>query len=199
MNTKHIFLASALAASALMTTSCSSDFLDKTPSGNYTAPTYYSSDEAVRKGVEPLYNKAWFNFNRRALIGMGSFRANDGWNPYVNAEFANFKVTALTEELSLAWSALYNVVTMSNATLSNLQEYCTGSVTPSVKEAAEGECYLMRGWAYFYLLRGWGDNILFEDNNKLIQNPNQPLNTEADVLKFIIRDFRKAAELLPEA
>ena len=91
MNTKHIFLASALAASALMTTSCSSDFLDKTPSGNYTAPTYYSSDAAVRKGVEPLYNKAWFNFNRRALIGMGSFRANDGWNPYVSAEFANFK------------------------------------------------------------------------------------------------------------
>lgn len=198
MNTKHIFLASALAASALMTTSCSSDFLDKTPSGNYTAPTYYSSDAAVRKGVEPLYNKAWFNFNRRALIGMGSFRANDGWNPYVNAEFANFKVTALTEELGLAWSALYNVVTMSNATLANLEEYCTNDVTPSVKQAAEGECYLMRGWAYFYLLRGWGDNILFEDNNKLVQNPNQPLNTEADVLKFIVRDFRKAAELLPE-
>lgn len=198
MNTKHILMASALAASALMTTSCGSDFLDKTPGGNYTAPTYYASDAAVRKGVEPLYNKAWFNFNRRALIGMGSFRANDGWNPYVNPEFANFKVTALTEELGLAWSALYNVVTMSNATLANLEEYCTNDVTPSVKQAAEGECYLMRGWAYFYLLRGWGDNILFEDNNKLVQNPNQPLNTEADVLKFIVRDFRKAAELLPE-
>ena len=198
MNTKHILMASALAASALMTTSCGSDFLDKTPGGNYTAPTYYASDAAVRKGVEPLYNKAWFNFNRRALIGMGSFRANDGWNPYVNPEFANFKVTALTEELGLAWSALYNVVTMSNATLANLEEYCTNDVTPSVKQAAEGECYLMRGWAYFYLLRGWGDNILFEDNNKLVQTPIQPLNTEADVLKFIIRDFRKAAELLPE-
>lgn len=198
MKTKHILMASALAATALMTTSCGSDFLDKTPSGNYTAPTFYSSDAAVRKGVEPLFNKAWFNFNRRALIGMGSFRANDGWNPYVNPEFANFKVTALTEELGLAWSALYNVVTMSNATLANLEEYCTNGVTPSVKQAAEGECYLMRGWAYFYLLRGWGDNILFEDNNKLVQTPIQPLNTEADVLKFIVRDFRKAAELLPE-
>lgn len=198
MKTKHILMASTLAATALMTTSCGSDFLDKTPFGNYTAPTYYSSDAAVKKGTEPLYNKAWFNFNRRALIGMGSFRANDGWNPYVNAEFANFKVTALTEELGLAWSALYNVVTMSNATLANLEEYCTNGVTPSVKQAAEGECYLMRGWAYFYLLRGWGDNILFEDNNKLVQTPIQPLNTEADVLKFIIRDFRKAAELLPE-
>lgn len=198
MKTKHILMASALAATALMTTSCGSDFLDKTPSGNYTAPTFYSSDAAVRKGVEPLFNKAWFNFNRRALIGMGSFRANDGWNPYVNAEFANFKVTAMTEELGLAWSALYNVVTMSNATLANLEEYCTNGVTPSVKQAAEGECYLMRGWAYFYLLRGWGDNILFEDNNKLVHTPIQPLNTEADVLKFIVRDFRKAAELLPE-
>lgn len=199
MKTKHILMASALAATALMPTSCGSDFLDKTPSGNYTAPTYYSSDAAVKKGTEPLYNKAWFNFNRRALIGMGSFRANDGWNPYVNAEFANFKVTALTEELGLAWSALYNVVTMSNATLANLEEYCTSDVTPSVKQAAEGECYLMRGWAYFYLLRGWGDNILFENNNKLVQTPIQPLNPEADVLKFIVRDFRKAAELLPEA
>lgn len=198
MKTKHILMATAVAGLSLMTTSCGSDFLDKTPSGNYTAPTFYSSDKAVMKGVEPLYNKAWFNFNRRALIGMGSFRANDGWNPYVNAEFANFKVTALTEELSLAWSALYNVVTMSNATLANLEQYCTSDVTPSVKNAAEGECYLMRGWAYFYLLRGWGDNILFEDNNKLVQNPIQPLNTEADVLKFIVRDFRKAAELLPE-
>lgn len=198
MKTKHILMATAVAGLSLMTISCGSDFLDKTPSGNYTAPTFYSSDDAVRKGVEPLYNKAWFNFNRRALIGMGSFRANDGWNPYVNAEFANFKVTALTEELSLAWSALYNVVTMSNATLANLEQYCTSSVTPSVKDAAEGECYLMRGWAYFYLLRGWGDNILFEDNNKLVQNPIQPLNTEADVLKFIVRDFRKAAQLLPE-
>lgn len=198
MKTKHILMATALASLSLMTTSCGSDFLDKAPSGNYTAPTFYSSDKAVMKGVEPLYNKAWFNFNRRALIGMGSFRANDGWNPYVSAEFANFKVTALTEDLSLAWSALYNVVTMSNATLANLEQYCTNDVTPSVKNAAEGECYLMRGWAYFYLLRGWGDNILFEDNNKLVQNPNQPLNTEADVLKFIIRDFRKAEQLLPE-
>ena len=32
----------------------------------------------------------------------------------------------------------------------------------------------------------------------MVQTPIQPLNTEADVLKFIVRDFRKAAELLPE-
>ena len=188
----------ALAGLSLTLTGCSDDFLDKKPTGNYTAETFYASDAAVRKGTEPLFNRAWFNFNRRAIIGMGSYRANDAWNPYVSFEFARFQVTALTKDMGLAWSALYNVVTMSNATLYNLDRYCSSEVSESTKMAAMGECYLMRGWAYFYLLRGWGANILFEDNQVMIDNPIRPLNPESDVLKFIVRDFRKAAELLPE-
>lgn len=173
MNMKkiNVIMVAALAGLSLSLTGCSEDFLDQKPKGQYTAPTYYSSDKAVMKGTEPLYNRAWFNFNRRAFVGMGSYRANDAWNPYVSAEFAKFQVTGLTEDMSLAWSSLYNVVTMSNAVLYNLQHYTTSAVTESVKNAAEGECYLMRGWAYFYLLRGWGDNILFEDNQKMVDNP----------------------------
>ena len=198
MNKKTIYKVFALAACVAGLTGCSKDFLDKKPTGQYTAETFYSSDAAVRKGTEPLYNRAWFDFNRRAIVGMGSYRANDAWNPYVSAEFARFQVTALTSDMYLAWSALYNVVTMSNATLYNIEKYCTDAVTESVKDAAIGECYLMRGWAYFYLLRGWGANILFEDNQTMVDNPIRPLNTEADVLKFIIRDFRRAVDYLPE-
>lgn len=194
----NIIVCSALAGLAFTLTGCGDDFLDRTPQGQYTAETFYSSDEAMRKGTEALYNRAWFNFNRRALIGMGSYRANDAWNPYVSVEFARFQVTALTEDLSLAWSALYNVVTMSNSTLDYIQRYTSSAVSESAKNAAMGECYLMRGWAYFYLLRGWGDVILFEDNEGIIGNPVRPLNPESDVLDFIIRDFRRAADLLPE-
>lgn len=194
----NIYIIGVLMGSMMLLTSCGKDFLDKKPTGQYTAETFYSSDAAVRKGTEPLYNKAWFDFNRRAIVGMGSYRANDAWNPYVSAEFARFQVTALTEDMGLAWSALYNVVTMSNATLYNIEKYCSDAVTESVKNAAIGECYLMRGWAYFYLLRGWGANILFENNQDMVDNPIRPLNTEADVLKFIIRDFRHAIEYLPE-
>lgn len=198
MKKLHILTTTALAGLTLGMASCSSDFLDKTPKGSYTAPTYYSSDAAVRKGTEPLYNRAWFNFNRRAIVGMGSYRANEAWNPYVSEEFAKFQVTALTEDMSLAWSSLYNVVSMSNATLENLEKYCTSDVSESVKNAGIGECYLMRGWAYFYLLRGWGDVILYDNNQEMVDNPVRPLTKEGDVLKFIIRDFRRAAEYLPE-
>ena len=197
MMTKQ-YMMLALIGGALALTACSEDFLDKKPSGQYTSETFYSSDAAVRKGTEPLFNRAWFDFNRHAIVGMGSYRANDAWNPYVSAEFAKFQVTALTEDMGLAWSALYNVVTMSNATLHNMENYCSDAVSETAKNAAIGECYLMRGWAYFYLLRGWGANILFEDNQTMVDNPIRPLNTESDVLKFIIRDFRRAAEFLPE-
>lgn len=100
------FIYTLLGGAALLFASCGDDFLDQAPKDQYTADTYYSSDEAVRKGTEPLFNKAWFDFNRRAIVGMGSYRANDAWNPYVSAEFARFNVTSLTEDMSLAWSAL---------------------------------------------------------------------------------------------
>lgn len=196
MKKNNIFKFIAIAFLVTMTNGCSDNFLDRTPSGNYTSATFYASDDAVMKGIEPLYNRAWFDFNRRAIIGMGSYRANDGWNPYVSAEFARFQVTSLTQDMSLAWSSLYNVITMSNATLKNIKEYCSDKVTEEVKNQAMGECYLMRATAYFYLLRGWGANIIIEDNDKFVNNPIQPLNPEDDVLKFIIQDYRKAADLM---
>ncbi len=194
----HSFVISVLAASSLMMVSCGEDYLERTPKNQYTAETYYTSDVAVKKALEPLYNKAWFNFNRRAMLGMGSQRANDAWNPYVSAEFARFQLTGLTEDLGLAWSSLYVVITMANAILDELPRYASADVSESVYNQALGEARLMRATALFYLLRGWGEVIVFEDNFEATQNPAKPLITEEDVLKFIIRDYEKAAELLPE-
>ena len=61
-----------------------------------------------------------------------------------------------------------------------------------------GEARLMRGLAYFYLVRGWGDVIIYEDNYAAAENPQIPLYTEESVLKFVIRDFEQAEKLLPE-
>ncbi|MBQ2196556.1 MAG: RagB/SusD family nutrient uptake outer membrane protein, partial [Prevotella sp.] len=82
---------------SLLVSSCGKDFLDKTPEGDYVADKYYSSDAAVIKAIEPLYNRAWHEFNRRSLLAIGSIRANDAWNPYVNSEFARFQLTGLDE------------------------------------------------------------------------------------------------------
>ena len=187
-----------LAPCSMLLNSCSDDFLDRTPQHGYTAATYYSSDDAVLKATEPLYNYAWHGYNERAIVDMGSFRANDAWSPYLQGEFARFTITGLSTEVVNAWSSLYMVVTMSNQLINDLDQYASDGVSESVKAQAKGEAMLMRGAAYFYLLRGWGEVILFEDNFDATSRPIRPLCKESSVLKFIIRDFEKAAELLPE-
>ncbi len=183
---------------ALMVTSCGDDFLDRTPKHGYVAGNYYSTDDAVIKALEPLYNYAWSGYNERGIVGMGSFRANDAWSPYLQGEFARFTITGLTTEIVNAWSSIYMVVSMANQVINDMDTYTTSDVSEAVKNQARGEAMLMRGTAYFYLLRGWGEVVLYEDNVDITSRPVRPLATEESVLKFIVRDFERAAELLPE-
>ena len=70
---KYNKVALALASFCILfSTSCSDEFLDRIPTNNYTADTYYTSDEAIIKAIEPLYNYAWHGYNERAILGIGS-------------------------------------------------------------------------------------------------------------------------------
>lgn len=191
-------ISAVVISAGLALTGCSDDFLEIYPESNYTGETFYTSDVAVSKACEPLYNRAWFNFNRRAIVGIGSYRANDAWNPYVSAEFARFQTTALTGELVQAWSSLYLTITMSNAIIKDVTNNCGPEVSEKVRNQALGEAYLMRATAYFYMVRIWGPSIIIEDNDVVVANPQRPLNPEEDVFHLIIRDMRRATKLLPD-
>ncbi len=176
--------------------SCSDDFLDRTPKGAYTDVDFYTAPQALKAVTAPLYTRAWFDYNRSALA-IGSCRANDCYSPYFLPEYTTFTITALHKEVSTAWQAFYSVVTMANATMKDIRDKSTG-VTEIQKNQAIAECRLMRGIAYFYLLRTWGSVILFEDNDLVVKNPIQPRHKEEDVLRFIINDLTFASKNLPE-
>lgn len=187
----------AMSISAI-TIGCSESFLEITPESNYTGESFYTSDEAVMKAGEPLYGRAWFNFNSKGMLYIGSYRANDGWAPYNDkGAFARFKTTPLSEGLPESWSSLYLVVTMSNSIINDLSHNCGSEVSDETRDRVLGEAMLMRAAAYFYMVRIWGASILFEDNTDVISSPVRPLNPEEDVLKFVIRDLRQATKLLP--
>ena len=201
-NRLNIFVASALVALAFVVSGCGEDYLERLPQHQYTEDTFYGADDidetAMLRMLEPLYNNAWFDYNQRAIIGIGSFRANDGWSPYLNGEFARFQITGLTTELAQAWSSFYNVVTAANSIIKSVERNAKEGANQDIMNQINGEARLMRGLAYFYLLRGWGEVILYEDNDEAAKHPTLPLNTEESVLKFVVRDFEDASELLPE-
>ena len=198
MKAKHTVLFPAVVALVLSLAGCSKSFLEVYPDSNYTGDSYYTSDEAVLKAIQPLYNRAWWGYNYRCGLGIGSYRANDAWNPYNAPEFTRFQTTALTDEVLRAWSSLYTVVTMSNALIRDITGKCGEGVSEDVKNLAIGTAYTMRAASYFYMVRIWGPVILIEDNDAAVNNPHLPLNPTEDVFKFIIRDLYKAMEYLPE-
>jgi hypothetical protein len=178
-------------------TSCGDDFLNRVPKGSYTDADFYTTPEALRAATAPLYTRAWFDYNNRASLAIGSCRANDAYGQWFLPEYTLFTITSLHSEVSNAWQSFYSVVTMSNETIVSINNKATG-VTEAEKNHAIAECRLMRGIAYFYLLRTWGPVILFEDNNEVIKNPVQPRHREEDVFRFIINDLKYASDNLPE-
>ena len=160
---KHRFL--TLISSLLLLTACSDSFLERAPEGNYVDVTYYTSDDALEQATAPLYNRAWFDLNSRAIVPLGSNRANDNFSRWGAPEFTNFKVTALSENLANAWTGFYSVITMANAVISDVQTKCSNSVSERAKRTAIAEARLMRACAYFYMVRLWGPVIIIEDND----------------------------------
>lgn len=181
----------------LTLSSCGDSFLDRVPEGQYVEDTFYGTDEALSAATAPLYNRAWFNYNKRPAVAIGSLLANDAYNPWMNPEFTTFQVTALNANLSDTWSAFYSVVTMANSVIAAVNEKCGSDVTEEAKLKAISEARLMRGTAYFYMVRLWKNVILFEDNQEIVDNPVRPLHKSQDVFQFIINDLTFASENLP--
>lgn len=186
-----------MALTCLLCTSCGSDFLDRTPEGDYNIDNFYQSDAALNAASAPLYNRAWFYYNMNLGLAAGSMRANDCFNPSFMVAFPSFQVTALDDYLTEGWYGLYSVIIMANSVIDAAYNRANGVSQETVRRVV-GEARLMRGVTYFYMLRMWGSVILSEDNEAISQNPNVPRHREEDVLQFIINDFTFAANNLPE-
>ena len=100
MNKNKIFQILTLSALTLGMAGCSEDFLDRPPLNQYTAETFYSSDEAVIKATEPLYNKAWSYYNNNAIIGVNSLLILGGLANIISPSMAALLHNASTVAIS---------------------------------------------------------------------------------------------------
>lgn len=195
---KKLYIPLIAIAAASCVASCSDDFLEKLPQGNYVDGTFYVSDKALESATSVLYNRPWFEYNGEGALCISSL-ANECFDAWNFPQFNTLQVTALDSHLSNIWRSFYAVVTMSNSVIEACETKATADCTEEGIHRAIGEARLMRAAAYFYALRLWGPVILFEHNQEIVDNPVRPLNKEEDVFRFIIRDLEYAAEYLPES
>ena len=181
---------------SLVWTSCD-NFLNTTPDDRITGENFYQTEEDFKAATAPLYNKVWFDFNDKFYSGLGDGRSYNLYAPYSDYiyPFSDLTETGLTGPLVSAWQSFYNVIQQSNKVIIGI----TGSsVDDAVKSKYIAEAKFMRGTAYWYLASLWGDVILSESSNELVNNPIVHTNPRNDVYEFVMRDLEYAAKYLPE-
>jgi hypothetical protein len=202
MTMKKIFKYNALfaiaGAVALGATSCSG-FLDVMPSGKLTEEEAFADTKLAALTVNGLYNKniSAMNGDRhlRTLIGTDELRVtyNRYLNNYEEKGFDDYSggLSGSTTSLGSTWDAYWELVSESGKVINGL----SGSEDETAKELL-GEASFMRGLNMFKLSVLWGDiPIIDKSRQEEFGLARQPQNV---VWQFIIDDFRRAVDNLPE-
>jgi starch-binding outer membrane protein, SusD/RagB family len=178
---------------ATISTGCNKDFFNRPPENQLTVGTYYQTVAQVQASTDILYAAPWFGLNGKAFLAMGDLQSgNAACYAGTDGSFDAFRSMSegnATQTVQSSWNALFTVVAQANELLINLPGAAT-AVPVSVVNNALGEAHLMRGLAYFYLVRQFG-------NVPIITNPTAdastfstvPTNPVTDVYKFITMDL----------
>lgn len=175
---------------------CKEDFLDRPPVDALTSGNFYKTDEEIMAGTSPLYNIVWFDFNDKANMAFQEARAG---NLNSNDRTAYIKHAIPSTDagtLLPGYKSFYKIIAQSNNAYKAIKEATGSTASAAVKNQGLGECRLMRGTAYYYLVANWGAVPIVYDNVAQI-NEAPVRNKIEDVWKVVINDFRYAAATLP--
>src|SRR3569833_238692 len=191
-NIKYILSMAAL--TGVIASGCKKDFFNRPPESQTTVGSYYQTADQVKASTNALYAAPWFGFNTKVGWSISELASGNGrtYSSDVVA-FGNFSVSNGNFELSAAWNSLFTVAAQSNALIANLPANVPSSVPATVVNNAMGEARLMRGLAYFYLTRIFG-NVPIVENPLLEVGYFQNVNTNpvTDIYKFIVTDLKYA-------
>lgn len=161
---KYCFLALTV---GLVLTSCDDEFLNPTPSSSVVASDFFSSDAELLTGVYAMYDGLqgvnentqtnWANYNRGLqfeylVTEMRSDNTRSETTEGSKADFHRYLVNANNVEVEDYYASMYDVIFRANSVLSFIDVADTAN-----KDTYTGEAQFMRAYAYFNLVRLFGE------------------------------------------
>jgi len=205
MKTNYITVLIAAAMSLGMLANCSKDFLNRPPQSAVVDVNFYKTDDQLLAGSAPLYSMVWKDFCDQANWHIGDARAGVLMYPWGGAatQFSNFTVSGLTGTNVSAYQAFYEVINQANTIMYNVNKYGSSDLTVATKNHVLGECRFMRATALAYLVMNYGPIAIVDENYTaaVIETgaknlPQLTPNTVPSIWRFIVKDYRFAAENL---
>jgi hypothetical protein len=176
---------------------CKKSFLERPPTDAIVDANFYKTDEQLLAASSLLYNKVWFDYNENPAFSFGDIRAGTAFRGYNERNNVEFATNDLTPENRRAWSSLFVVVGQSNLLIANVNRYATSGVSEQARRTAIAEARFMRAAAYRMLVMNWGEVPIIENNLDLLSDPTIKKNTVKSIWRFLTREMRAVAEMLP--
>ncbi|TKD62521.1 RagB/SusD family nutrient uptake outer membrane protein [Flavobacterium sp. ASW18X] len=166
MKTIYKYVSLALVLGTLV--ACENDFLEPVPESAISSLGYFSNDEEIETGVIAMYdaiqgiNSTDLDDNRGVqleyyLTEMRSDNTRTKSQEGEAAQFESFTVSTANGIVNNYYKSFYNVIYRANLVLANL-----GNASEAKATQFEAEAKFVRAYAYFNLVRLYGDIPLID-------------------------------------
>jgi hypothetical protein len=208
MKINHIKYISRMAAGfgviAMLTlyAGCNKKYLDVPPQGEQKGEAFWQNESDATKAVNAMYGnlRSWTQvaFAPIAIESLGSDDAEKGSNPtdatFMN-KFDNFTATSTEGQIQDFWTGEYQQINLCNQVLDNVPAI---SMDANLKSRYLAEAKFLRAYAYFRLVRAFGDVPLRLHLPKDASEYNIPRTPKEQVWDAIEQDLTDAASILPQ-
>lgn len=194
----------ALFAAVLITAqSCKKSFLDEPRQAATPAVQFWKTQDDATKAVNAMYANLheWKNiaFAPIAVESVPSDDAEKGSSVNDASFFNNFdNYTASSTDGQIAdfWAGQYQTINFANQVLDNVPNI---SMDANLKNRYLAEAKFIRAYAYFRLVRAFGDVPLRLNVPKDATEYNKPRTPKAEVWAAVEQDLTDAAATLPQS
>jgi hypothetical protein len=161
---KKIF---SIIAFTLVLYGCSESFLDKQPEDALAPGTFFKTPADIKTGLVPVYKSLQTIYNQGGLPTIIENMSDDGTQPFAVYAFNNFYKDN-TNSAVAHWKEFYKMIVNANNIIDIIDKYQSKTEAEAiVVNAYRGEACFLRAFAYFNLVRLYGDVPLvvkrFED------------------------------------
>jgi hypothetical protein len=155
---------------AALLVSCEKEFLEPEPETAITSDTYFLNDEQIESGIIGMYdaiqgvnsNDFDDNFGIQREFYVTEMRSDNTRTKSQEgeaAEFETFAINANNGTVANYYASFYAAIARANLVLDNI-----GNASPEMASAFEGEAKFVRAYAYFNLVRLFGDIPLITES-----------------------------------
>ncbi|MEB0248982.1 MULTISPECIES: RagB/SusD family nutrient uptake outer membrane protein [unclassified Mucilaginibacter] len=192
-----------LFATLILTQSCKKSFLDVPRQAQQPAAQFWQTGDDAKAAVSATYANLheWTNiaFAPMAIESVGSDDTEKGSSAtdatFMN-DYDNFTVTAGQGQLGDFWGGEYKTINFANQVITRVPAI---EMDANLKARYIAECKFIRAYAYFRLVRAFGDVPLRLAPPKDASEYNIPRTAKAQIWAAIETDLTDAAAVLPQS